>query len=125
MSDLPTPRLEMLWRKPTKREMKAGHRADWYCEYSLVLPLRESDIRRTKTRDFMKLKLGGTRCTTSAEKMEHAPFRDGVHAFWDSEALGNLPIFVIGSDGVARPHLRREQIEQMAALNIQQRANEP
>lgn len=103
---LPKPRLQMTWRRPSKSELKRktalGGDYDWICDYELILPLHESDIRRKRGRDFLAVKLGGTTVCTAATEMTHSPYRDGAHASWDSEALGNLPVFVIGSDGVAR-----------------------
>lgn len=43
----------------------------------------------------------------AASISSHSASLNGRSAFWDSEQLGNLPIYVIGSDGVARLHLRR------------------
>lgn len=103
---LPKPRLQLRWRKPNAREMKKktglGAPPDWFCEYDLILPLEEHDIRRKKGRDFLAVSLGGTYSQTTAREMTDSPYRDGAHASWDSKALGGLPVIVIGSDGVAR-----------------------
>lgn len=102
---LPMPRLQFRWRKPNRREAKKailGSGPDWVCDYELILPLGEYDMRRKGGRDYLALKLGGTRVKTTAREMTDTPFRDGAHASWDSKALGGMPVVVIGSDGVVR-----------------------
>lgn len=106
LDTLPKPRLQLRWRKPNAREMKKktglGCAPDWFCEYDLILPLEEHDIRRKKKRDYLAVSLGGTFCNTTASEMLDSPYRDGAHASWDSKALGGIPVVVIGSDGIAR-----------------------
>lgn len=102
---LPMPRLQFRWRKPTKTEQKRsvfGSANLWACDYELILPLNEGDIRRKKGRNYLALKLGGCLRNNSLPDQTDTPLRDGVHANWDSAALGGLPVFVIGSDGVVR-----------------------
>jgi hypothetical protein len=106
--ELPAPRLQLRWRKPTKRELarlSAGHMGDkkWTCDYELVLPLGENDMRRKKNRPEMIIRLSRTFMSTGSEGTPtDAPFRDGAHARWDSEALGGLPVYVVDSDGNAK-----------------------
>lgn len=106
-SQLSAPRLELRW------EDKAGLR-DGYtveCTYSLVLRLGDYDIRRERCDDdgrelpdvsTMSVRMGGTLSTGTAAKRydtEHdkidTPFRDHSHALWDSEQLGDLPVYVV------------------------------
>lgn len=95
---LPSPRLELRWKKigDTWEESQ--------CTYSLVIPLKEGDIRG----DFegnpteQILEINTTKVSTN---YLHAPIFNGVvdtpskdemHAVWDKEALGNhLPIVAI------------------------------
>jgi hypothetical protein len=109
LDELPKPRLQLRWRKPTADECKEtsrlGRPPDWICDYEMVLPLAPSDIRRDDGHQDLVIEIGSTSSRTSADVMTRAPFRDGCHALWDSKALGGLPIFVIGSDGQPRPHL--------------------
>lgn len=111
---LPAPRLQLRWEK---RDNTDGL-GSWACNYELVLPLRDGDIRRTEYgRNGRELKRqrdefavlvrqqfrasSSVPCTSAGTNTLHfdTPFRDGVHAQWDSEVLGNLPIFVIALDG--------------------------
>ena len=98
------PRLELLWDK------QEGTRI---CTYSLVLPLRKGDIRRENSRgkdvrDVLKLKVGKTRVEGGVSVREDGtvdtPFRDGVHALWDSRRL-KLPIYAVcgGSYTLIKP----------------------
>jgi hypothetical protein len=110
-SDLPMPRLQFRWRKPNKRESKRsilGHEDLWVCDYELILPLEEHDIRRKRGRNYLAIKLGSTMRGSSAEVQDDAPYRDGAHASWDGKSLGNPPVFVIGSDGIARERVKAE-----------------
>ncbi len=99
---MPCPRLEFRWVKESE---------SWYereCVYSLVIPLRELDIRSTDvegTPRELSLEIGRTRVTGgSGEAPIHegkvdTPFRDHSHAIWDREALGNhLPIVAVCED---------------------------
>ena len=105
---MPCPRLEFNW-------VKTGH--DWRkreCIYYLVLPLGEYDVRRedkegNKVRDENYVELGRTSINGGRStppifedgKVE-TPFRDGVHAKWDSAVLGNLPVFSVCGDVVSQ-----------------------
>ena len=99
---MPCPRLEFRW------EMEED---SWYariCKYSLVLPLRKTDIRHTDVEGNpteMTLEIGSTRVTGGDgtrpihEGKVDTPFRDHSHALWDREALGNhLPIIAVCED---------------------------
>lgn len=103
--DLPAPRLELRWRKPTPIELKHEHalwgQYNWTCEYNLVLPLRESDCRREgKNHKEKKYELGKTYMSTGInEPPRETPVRDGAHAGWDSEALKDIPVILIHGDG--------------------------
>lgn len=112
---LPAPRLQFRWA-PFEGDSRYG----WACHYELVLPLREHDIRRevwedgeqAGERSELVLNVGGVTKRGGSEapcldlhgrRCFDTPFRDGVHAGWDSLALGGLPIFVIDIDGTAIP----------------------
>lgn len=103
----PAPRLQLTWRKPNKRELRKKSylgAPDWMCDYQLILPVGDGDIRKPKDGSEVAIRLGQTRITTSATEVFHTPFRDGCHAQWDAKALGGLPIFVVGSDGKTREY---------------------
>jgi len=93
---LPCPRLELLWNK------QEGIRT---CIYTLVIPLRESDLRRENSkgkdvRDVLKLKIGKTIVdggVSVREGVVETPYRDGCHALWDSKALG-IPAYAVCGD---------------------------
>lgn len=107
---LPSPRLQLRWRRPTARELarrSIGFANDqrWTCVYELVLPLRDGDCRRKKKSSEAVIRLGRTFTSTGrVEPPDYAPFRDGAHALWDSEALRGIPVFIIGADGSAKEH---------------------
>ena len=114
---LPAPRLQLRW--VVNPEDGSSH--EYLCHYEMVIPLREHDIRREVYDDdgmttgeieelvipiIAPTKRGSNRvpCVdTLGRRFYDAPYRDGVHACWDSEALGGLPIFVIDLDGTAIP----------------------
>lgn len=123
-SRLPAPRIQLRWQEST---LKPGYR--WECHYELVLKLDKYDIRAEVYKGDRLLKkrlkelvipfkppsLRGWSsdyppCTTGDGKERYcdAPFRDGAHAFWDAEQIGNPPIYVIAPDGVAFKHERRK-----------------
>lgn len=101
---LPCPRLEFQWKK-------FGN--DWYdreCIYSLVLPLREHDIR-IDTKNGKKalnenyIEMGRTKVTGGngsppiTGNIVDTPFREFSHAIWDCSALGGqIPIVAICED---------------------------
>lgn len=104
---LPAPRLELLWDK------QDGKRT---CTYSLVIPLQESDLRRENSngkvvRDVLKLKIGTTLVEGGVSVQDgevETPFRDGVHALWDSKALKNIPIYAVCGDTFTLINPRKE-----------------
>ncbi len=103
---LPTPRLELRWRKPDAEESKLYSKPpEWICDYALVLPLRDNDCRREDDTGEHAVVMNST--GSSGAEPDGAPFRDGAHAIWDSEALGGIPAYVIGTDGKARKHERQ------------------
>jgi hypothetical protein len=92
---MPLPRLELRWKKDGK---------DWtrsICEYLLILPLGEYDIRRTKKQPNFEVLISTTKSKGSTDHSPvyngkvHTPFRDGAHAQWDSEVLGGLPVYAV------------------------------
>lgn len=88
------PRLQLRW-VPVKNDPYTR-----ICFYELVLPCSPFDIRAKKGRDWIKVRLGRTRqngsdTRTMSDGMKlMEPFRDGVHALRDSEAL-NIPAYVV------------------------------
>jgi hypothetical protein len=90
------PRLELLWDK------QDGERT---CIYSLVIPLRESDLRRENSkgkdvRNVLKLKMGKTIVDGGVSVQDgvvESPHRDGCHALWDSKVLG-IPAYAVCGD---------------------------
>ena len=118
MTQLPAPRLQLRWCKADPER-----RHEWECHYELVLPLSEHDIRREVYDDDGILSGGvsefvvplkpptrrrsstATPCTArDGSRYYDPPYRDGAHAQWDAEALGDLPIYVIAPDGAAFRH---------------------
>ena len=111
---LPAPRLQLRWEP-----FKGSTPCMWQCHYELVIPLDPHDIRaeqegpRGGRRPSLKELVvpmkkptirGGGRipCTdTDGNRFYDDPYRDGVHAVWDSKLLGDLPIYVIAPDGMA------------------------
>ncbi len=110
---LPAPRLQLRWAQHTGQ-----HRYEWECHYELVLPLRGTDIRRDVWKDGEEVGeveelavpikeptlrgSNGTPCTAQdGTRYCDTPYRDGAHARWDAEVLGNPPIFCIAPDGAA------------------------
>lgn len=109
-SELPAARLELRWRRTDPDE--DGY--DLRCDYSIVIPLGEHDIRG-ETEDHqprlteLKRDLGGTRTSGKyweGDRSIRTPFRDHVHIRWDSMATG-LPAFVV-ADGWAQRILPAE-----------------
>lgn len=110
-SAMPAPRLELRW----VRIKGWSHRK---CFYNLVLPLKESDIRRedkdgNKVWNELTVQINQTEVTGSPlspindqRGYIETPFRDGMHAIWDSKALGGLPVYAV-ADGVAYLVLNR------------------
>jgi len=96
-------RLQLRWQKGEKIN-------EWLCHYELILPLGEYDVRRDQhEQGFIALPIKEPTVRTatqtpclqypSNEPYADTPFRDGAHAIWDSQKLGDLPIYVIGLDG--------------------------
>lgn len=110
---LPAPRLQLRWAV----SIEPGYQ--WMCHYELVIPLGKSDIRAEqegprggKKKNLTELAIPikppsfrGSTCTPctgmDGTRYYDAPYRDGAHAQWDAEVLGNPPIYVIAPDGVA------------------------
>jgi len=119
-ADLPAPRLQLRWERRTEpHDFDWDGERSWNCHYELVLPLREFDIRREIYEDgeevgeqsqlVVPIKgptiRGANGCTPCVDRDGElyfdSPIRDGAHAQWDAEVLGNLPVFVIAPDGTA------------------------
>jgi hypothetical protein len=110
---LPAPRIELRWEPSNKPKY------NWQCHYELVIPLRETDIRReddngNKVRSILVVPMGPPSLrfssSTPCSGLDHAgycdtPYRDGAHAQWDAAVLGGLPIFVIAPNGEIFPHV--------------------
>jgi hypothetical protein len=110
MTEAPAPRLEFRWRKEPMNEKETLRQKRWgddtyFCDYGIVIPLKREDIRAEgddgtlgvhKERFFL---FGTTACGGSEPWDGQVPFRDGVHASWDSEALGGLPVWVASLSG--------------------------
>jgi hypothetical protein len=96
---LPAPRLQFRWVSDQSGEYA------WVAIYELVLSLRQHDIRRgtaPNTSGEMRVELGRTRRGSGGFNVPNdTPYRDGVHAKWDGEQLGGLPVFVIDPNGQA------------------------
>ena len=99
-NEIPCPRLEFRWEKVSE---------DWLerlCVYSLVLPLKKHDIRRTDVEGNpkeLRLEIGRTKVKSGEGPVfdggVDVPLRDGAHAHWDNEALGgHLPVVAICED---------------------------
>jgi hypothetical protein len=77
------------------------------CVYALVLPLKESDLRREDCngkviRDIRRLEIGRTKCSGGGKPTTtDVPFRDGAHAKWDAEVLG-IPVYAVCEDTFTR-----------------------
>lgn len=108
---LPAPRLEFRWRYATADDKDCI--GQYVCEYGLVMPLREHDIRREvwdngedtgerRPEAFYKFCKTG-RGASQDPFPGDTPYRDGAHSLLDSEALGGLPIYVRGIDGTTVP----------------------
>lgn len=105
--DLPAPRLELRWSSLDRSRT---------CDYNLVLPLREHDIRREdgdgeQVRSVLTVRIGQTKVdgpsplrTHQGETWIETPLRNGVHAQWDAEHL-KLPVYVVAG-GKAQLHPR-------------------
>lgn len=98
-SSIPSPRLEFLWEKQDDGRFT--------CRYSLVIPLRDYDIRREdENGDYFRSEISIPISTTMVDTNNplfpiqrdgiiDTPYRDTTHARWDKEALGgNLKIIV-------------------------------
>lgn len=94
-SAMPCPRLELRWRK-TDYECA--------CDYNIVIPVFSADIRVGSPAQYgpeLRFCTGWT--TTSGGRGDYprypngvidVPFRDGMHAAWDSHTTG-FPAFVV------------------------------
>ena len=114
--DLPAPRLQLRWEEENAADSDKERSGTWLCHYEMVIPLSRLDIRRerddgTATDEdgnikgscFMALPMGLTRIYPMKSPMEsdrngeqvlREPFRDSMHASWDSQRLG-MPAFVV------------------------------
>ena len=98
---MPCPRLELEWVKTGNTWKKRE------CVYSLVLPLGDYDVRAEnedgkRVRNETKAEIGRTRVSGGKDEppiwdgVVDLPFRDGAHAFFDSEALGgHIPVVAV------------------------------
>ena len=110
-AEMKSPRLQLRWQKSEVH-------GEYLCHYELVLPLRESDIRREVYDDageeigkrselVIPIKEPTRRtgnhvpCRSLSGEGPYydTPYRDGAHAKWDAEHLGNLPIYCVTLDG--------------------------
>lgn len=105
---LPLPRLEFLWSSsgPEKR----------VCEYCLVLPVSEFDIRSNSEDeighyDEWRCMIGETTCDGGRSVINgevQTPFRDHTHMLNDFQALGsNLPMYAVCGDVVTKIECKR------------------
>lgn len=114
IESLPAPRLQLRWEPNQGTKRYPSERYPWTCRYELVMPLRDGDIRGDegkKKRRQLTVRMGvktlrGSDCEPmyrwpTNEFFADAPYRDGRHAEWDANALGGIPIYVIGIDGRA------------------------
>lgn len=109
MTTAPLPRLELRWRKDPKDDNERQRLEDssmnetWFCDYGLVVPLQENDVRATPGIDEKRDSIFYTFSTTMVSGGDpwpgQLPYRDGAHAKWDAAALNNLPIWVLTPDG--------------------------
>lgn len=111
MKKLPCPRLELRWTKHHNPKEETGGESGWYhrqCVYSLVIPLRDLDLRRENSegkqvRKELKLVIRTTNVSGGVsylppihEGVVDTPFRDGAHIQWDHAALGyNIPMVAV------------------------------
>src|SRR5262245_38298431 len=100
---MPTPRLQLRWEKVAEGE--------WKCNYELVIKLGKLDIRNPQdykraTEKLIPLSSGtmvqSTRGPVWPDGTVDTPFRDGAHARWDAEQLGNPPIYAVYEDKFTR-----------------------
>lgn len=114
---LPLPRLQITWER-------VGTSCDYQVSYELFVPLDEHDIRNEEKLGYLKVPLsGGTKVNSShgpilQDGVLDTPFRDGVHAGWDSVALG-VPAFVVYGDTVRR--IGSKEITQTPAPEVLRR----
>lgn len=106
---LPLPRLEFNWIPDGPEGDKWGRRI---CEYVLVLPIDELDIRSNSADDYgvydeWRVFIGKSTITGGRGKpVENGkvdtPFRDYTHMKRDSVSLGNLPRYSVCGDTVTK-----------------------
>ncbi len=102
-ASMPAPRLELRWHKSGKT-----WRSLQRCDYLLVIPLHDSDIRRDQNshegtppewRSTLVVPLGQTQAHAGTcpmwEGSIRTPFRDSQHAIWDSAALKGMPVYAV------------------------------
>lgn len=91
------PRLELRWRKTRPGEYD-GY--EWACDYILVLARATVGDIRCNSNDKYAVKpvqyvLNTAYRNGSLAGPGDTPFRDGLHAMWDSVILKDLPIYSI------------------------------
>jgi hypothetical protein len=75
------------------------------CDYDIVIPLRDIDIRaegkdgKLGVKKELRINVGQTQSNPGGTHIFGdsimGPFRDGAHAMWDAKHLGNPPIYVV------------------------------
>jgi hypothetical protein len=124
MKKLPAPRLELKWKQATK-----GYWYNRVCIYSLILPLTKYDIRREgkngkRVRSTIALEIGRTNVQGGRNEPPiyngkvSTPFRDGAHAQWDSESLGNIPIYAVCGKDVTKIERNHEFIKSTKTIGV-------
>ena len=114
----PTPRLEFQWRKEPHDDAERERVKDtifgegFFCDYGLVMPLTDHDIRRededgNRVRSEVFYKFETTYIGGREPFDGQTPYRDGAHASWDSEKLGNLPVWVKSYSGHHGPRPKK------------------
>ncbi len=92
---LPLPRLQLTWIATPDEENP------YYVSYDLILPVDEDDCRKVEGLDVITSNLGLTgvgmysRTPQWEDGTLDTPYRDGSHIRWDSEVLGDLPMYVV------------------------------
>ena len=105
----PLPRLEFRWRLTPKDDNEKDNAAQsfnpesvQFCDYGLVLPLKPTDIRIENNSNIPQNELFycfSTTMVSGGSKNNGAPFRDGVHAKWDGQALNITDVWCRNLDG--------------------------